>query len=129
MIPIHVVINDRVCVGDILRDYPTWSTLLAMCVDTPWKFVALRDICQRVAGWVRDQDPLRERRGPRGGGGWRKKATLAESANKTFSETSKSLFRRLERARSDAGNAHEGIRRFREERDQLLRDLASLGRA
>lgn len=113
----------------MLRDYPGWSTPLAMYVETPCKVVALRDVFQRVGGWARYQDLLRERRRPRGGGGWLTKATLAEIATKTLSETNKSLVRRLESARSGHENAHEGFRRFQEERIHLFGDVASLSRA
>lgn len=67
-IPLNVVTNMRVTVGDVQRDYLSYRTPLFQYVDTPCKIVALGDICQRVAGLVRSQDLIREQRGPRGWG-------------------------------------------------------------
>lgn len=128
IIPLHMVTNVRVCVGDVLRDYPDWSVPLTGYLDTPWKVVALRDVCQRVAGWVRDQDPSTERRGPRGGGGWRTKATMAMNANGTLREANQELTRRLDHARRDADNAHNEVRRLRDERSRMHGDIVDLRR-
>lgn len=60
-------------------------------IDTTRKIVALRDVCQRVAGWEENKDPVREDRGPHGGGGWRTKGTLSENANRTMNEANRDL--------------------------------------
>lgn len=58
VIPLHIVTNMRDSVSRMLRDYPGWKFPLAGYVETFWKIVDLRDTCQRVAGWVRNQNPI-----------------------------------------------------------------------
>lgn len=128
VVPLHVVTNMRISVSDLFRDYPGWRVPLAEYVNTPWKIVALRDACQRVAGWIRNQDPNSERRGPRGGSGWRTKATLAESANRTLTRTNNDLVRRLGAARADADDAAKESRRLREEQGRMLSEISALRR-
>lgn len=69
VVPLHVVTDIRVFKDDVFRYYLGKTVPLAGYVNTPWRIVALRDVWQRVPGWVRDQDYTRERRVPRGGGG------------------------------------------------------------
>lgn len=128
VVPLHVVTNMRISVNDLFHDYPAWRVALREYADSPWKIVALRDVCQRVAGWIRHQDPGSERRGPRGGSGWGTKATLAEAANQTLARTNKDLLRRLELVRGDAEDAGKEVRRLRSEREEMLGDLATLRR-
>lgn len=66
-IPPSVVTNVRICIGDVLHDYPGLPVPLAGYIGTLWKFEALRDLCQRASRWARDQDPPLELRGPRSG--------------------------------------------------------------
>lgn len=112
--------------GDVLQDYPVWRVPLAAYVDTPRKVVALRDISQRVAGWARDQDPVRERRGPRGGGDWRTKAVLAENANNSLAEENKELLRLLCSAQDNDDKTYDSINRLHHDRGQMINDIADI---
>lgn len=61
--PLHVATNMRVSMRDILLDFPGWRIPLAGYVHSPWKIVALREVCQRLARWAHQKDPNQERRG------------------------------------------------------------------
>lgn len=125
--PLHVVTNMRISVSDLFRDYPGWKIPLSEYVATPWKIVALRDVCQRVAGWVRSQDPNRHR-SARGGGGCRTKASQLEKVNRALGDTNVDLTRRLEQANSDVRKAHDDLRHRNMERTRMLVDIADLRR-
>lgn len=57
VMPLHVVTNMRVLISDIFRDYPAYRVALPEYTSCSSRIVALRDICQRVAGWVWQEDP------------------------------------------------------------------------
>lgn len=57
LIPLNVLTNMRVSVGDVFCDYPGWRIPLSDYFHIPWKIVAFRDVFQGVAAWVRNQDP------------------------------------------------------------------------
>lgn len=87
--PLHVGTKMRVLTSNVLHDYPVWKVALHEYVNCPWRFVALRDISHRVAGYVRQLDPNSDFRGHRVGSGWRTKANNAENSNRTLVGTKK----------------------------------------
>lgn len=94
----------RVGISGIFRDYPSWRKDLSEYIDSPWNVVALRDVYQRVAGWVRSQE-LNRHRSPLGGSGWSTKANQLEKSHKTQGETNAILVRRFDKTRSDVNQA------------------------
>lgn len=94
--------------------------------NSPWKIVALLDLCQRVAGRIRNQDPARVRRGPRGGSWWRTKATPAENTNESLSKAYQDLMNRMKVERAEADGADKEVRRFRGERAQMVSNIAAI---
>lgn len=123
---LHVVTNVRILTSDILCEYPTWWVALHVCVRSPWRLVAIREISQHVAGWVRR--PNSERRGPHSGSGWRTKANNAENVIRLLVETDKGLLTHLDAGCNEVAVILSDNLCLLDERRLVLDDLTKLRR-
>lgn len=127
-IALHVATKLRVCAGDILQDHPSWRVPLAGYMDAPRMLFVPRAIFHRVAGCIRDLEPVREHRGPRGGGGWSTKAVLADNAYKSLLKANKELLRLLGRAQGDTDKTHDSMNCPRHDRGKMIKEIVDLTR-
>lgn len=76
-----VLLNLRTTVRDVVAAIPGWSLALGEYGSILRCILSKCEICQHASGWAQSRHPSHEnRRGNRGGSGWRAKAGMAEAA-------------------------------------------------